>query len=416
MALLFFDRQGEEVGSWGLLDPIKSIKIYNESDEEVSTVKYGKKYTVKVKMDAINLLNASVAVIAKCPNWNSSLVLDIKELSGDIIDFKFNPKTYYVINSGNYGGTVTFEAVLLKSVISYSYYKRTIRYDTFLPHELYPNAISQKGIVVELEKIVVVIDPGHGFYPGSTGTQCRGFEYYGKGTDGNPDKTKTLKAKASVLPTHVLADVKTWVKGIYNASVTVEEQEWSYVIDVSLKLKEKLEQFGITTILTRDVEVLHKPPQNSTAKRVQIQGSESYTNRRNVANNNNADYFISIHCDGQGSFLLSGSFVLIPRNVDSNTQNEDINKSRQFGTDIMKFYNVVKPHYTDAKPGPVVQLNDEKSVLNSSNNTQRRILIELGRMTNPNDILKLYGTGIQENIAEQIKLGIIYNLKEHFND
>lgn len=220
-----------------------------------------------------------------------------------------------------------------------------------------------------------------------------------------PDKTKTKIVRAFDLPNHVLADVNTWIVEYTSIRTLKEDQEWCSVIDISLLLKAKLEAgSNHKVMMTREVVV-------NLADRVQLPGKDKYSDRRKVVNDNKANYFISIHCDGQASFKHTGAFVVIPRNVDSHGTKtpSGIEKSRQLGLDIMNNYSVISP----TSPS-VIQVGEEKSVLRKEKSAERRVIIELGRMTNPHDILKLYAEGNKDLIAEQLKNGILYNINNNY--
>lgn len=145
-------------------------------------------------------------------------------------------------------------------------------------------------------------------------------------------------------------------------------------------------------------------------KRVQIKGKDTYKARHSVPNDNSADYFISIHCDGQGSFKPTGAFILYPRDKDTNSIGSDIDKSKQFALNIAHNYQAL---WLDSTPTRAPANNDGKYVLKAGNKTQRRILVELGRMTHPKDILRMYKPGVKNEIARNLAKGIEANIKKY---
>ena len=376
---------------------IESIRILNAEGEEIDTIRYGQKIFIEVVTKdafACNLVLTAKNTDWKEPEkrlekkWRVSPTIGtaIKD-EGTLISFL--PQAEWLKDIEEHSEKTVFEVSLASS----------IRYSFYMGWKNEQEADNKKSKEIDISPIIVVIDPGHGYSIGFTGTQCRGFEYYLQDEKGDLDKTKTTKAKASSLPDYVLDDINKWIIKWVDLPVTKEEQEWFYVIDIAIKLLEKLEKEKLyNVIMTREVE-------KKEESRVQLAGSDIYSNRRKVVNDNKADYFISIHCDGQASFKNTGAFVVIPRDVDTNSEGDDVKKSRQLGQDLMDNYSIINP---DAKP---VQQVTEKAVLREGNSAQRRVIVELGRMTNPHDIKKLYADGNKDRIAEQLKEGIIFNIK-----
>jgi len=263
------------------------------------------------------------------------------------------------------------------------------------------------AITLQEKKIVIVIDPGHGWSKESTGTECRYFRYYKKNEKGERDTSGTESKSAFNLPDHVLGNMDYWIKDYVDwPSIEKKYQEWFYVIDVSLLLEKELKKNeDYLVLMTRKVE-----PNIET--RIQLSGTDTYTARHSIPNDNDADYFISVHCDGQGSFKLTGAFVIIPRDSDTNSQKRDINESREFAQDIIDEYKALHLAVVPiTQPGA----NDGKFVLKAGNKTQKRVIVELGRMTNPKDIKKLYETGIQEKMAKQIANAVNVNVERNKN-
>lgn len=97
--------------------------------------------------------------------------------------------------------------------------------------------------------------------------------------------------------------------------------------------------------------------------------------------------------------------------MDTNSQGKDLKLSKELAEDLVKHFNVINH---DKKP--VWVANGEKGVLTKNNKVPRRVIVELGRMTNPLDIIKLYEDGTQDKIAKQLKDGIVYNIKKRHED
>lgn len=239
-------------------------------------------------------------------------------------------------------------------------------------------------------------------------------KYGQKANNGDLNKTVIKTAQAKDLPDYVLQDIDKWIvsySSISDKDLKVEDREWHYVAEVSHRIVTLLNSYNnIVVYLTKDLEV-HRD--GNILLKKQIKGEQVISERRAVANDNKADCFLSLHCDGQATFKTTG--VIIPRDADSSEADKsDISKSRQLGNDIMNRYSLIQTLYVDKKPDPVVQLSEEKGVIIKSNKTQRRIIIEFGRMTNPNDIRNLYSNGAKDTIAQNLVDGIIYNINNRF--
>nr|WP_245630723.1 N-acetylmuramoyl-L-alanine amidase [Apibacter mensalis] len=120
-----------------------------------------------------------------------------------------------------------------------------------------------------------------------------------------------------------------------------------------------------------------------------------------LANDNKADYFISIHADGVAGYKASGSHVIYP-NVGND---EVIRLSKELAVDIFSSYDIVEVE----KNSPKQDIRGLQ-VLGKSNKTKRKVLIELGFVTSPKDA-KLLFTKIDE-ISVQIRDGLLKNLKK----
>jgi len=400
---------------------ITAIKWIDTKGENIEKVKYGKEISIRISTEDAYSCNCNVFIDVHCDAWkqNHVQIAPVAIKSGPYLQGKepeetiltFTPKTEWLKPDSAASNEMTAKVYILYNTLNQTpsqenklrqmaeAFKDKNKYRTF--SSLYSNNViraEKESEKITLSKIVIVIDPGHGYYPGTTGTTCRKFHYYLKDEKGKKSE-ETKHVDAFNLPEYVLKDIDTWIKAVDGSMSEKKYQEWFYVIDIALLLKQKLEDLKIyKVLLTRDVETVAN-------NRKQIESTDVFQNRIDVANNNDADYFISIHCDGTGSFKNSGAFVLYPKDNYSNSNNKDIESSKQFGLDLMNNYTVITP-----ESKKVIQPTDEKSVFDKRNMTQRRVIVELGRMTNPHDILALYEKGNQEKIAEQLKNGIIYNI------
>ncbi|WP_118952001.1 N-acetylmuramoyl-L-alanine amidase [Taibaiella helva] len=241
---------------------------------------------------------------------------------------------------------------------------------------------------------VIVIDPGHGYTVGNTGAVSFIYTYKVQGSDGKPElgpdkQPKTAKANVMQLPQYVLDAPDTW---IISQREDPDRSERFLVYDVSAKLKSLLEGEGYTVFITRE--------------RGPIKGSDNATTRAariSMANDNAADYFISVHADGANGNTSTGSHVIYPSSTDATLTTD----CSELATDLFSSYTIVAVESTSPK-------KDVRGlqVLGNSNKTKRKVLAELGFVTTPKDAKALYGN--IDNIATQMKNGLVVNIKKHF--
>ncbi len=241
---------------------------------------------------------------------------------------------------------------------------------------------------------VIVLDPGHGYTIGNTGAVSFIYTYKVQGKDGKEvtgadKKPVTAKANVLQLPQYVLDDPNAW---IVSKKEDPDRSERFLVYDIAAKTKSLLEAEGYKVFITRE--------------RGPIKGSDNGATRAariSLANDNAADYFISVHADGADGNTTTGSHVIYPDSSDA-TLTADCS---ELATDIFSSYTVV-----------AVESNSPKKdvrglqVLGSSNKTKRKVLVELGFVTTPADARALYNN--VDNAATQLKNGLIVNIKKHF--
>ena len=415
-----------------------SIMVPTER-EKADKVKYGTEAFLRIQ--TTSAYHCFALVVVRCEDWRDDFVgmtpiMRFPDGSEETI-FSFTPQAEWLDDIHNtYTSTMTAEVYLVYEKITLNRGRRlsvpelremAVRFESASDDDYYwdfRRGLNNRFVLcyrlgsrreIEVSKIVIVIDPGHGWSRGSTGTECRQFVYFGRNEEDERDTSSTRTDTAFNLPDYVLEEIEYWIQRFtYIPRIPRRYQEWFYVIDVSLLLKAELERSGeYRVLLTREVE---PNPQY----RIQIAGTDTMRERHRVPNDNDADYFISIHCDGQPSFRLSGAFVLYPRNGDTNSDGQDVRKSRTLGQDIVTHYTALNIARDPIRGGgyidPVRQPapNDGKFVLMRGNETQRRVLVELGRMTNPHDILGLYQPNIQQTMAENLAQGIIFNITNRF--
>lgn len=241
--------------------------------------------------------------------------------------------------------------------------------------------------LLKTPKPIIVLDPGHGYSKGNTGASASIYKY--KVRD-SPSLTR--EADVDNLPDYVLDDPDKWIA---SKKEDHKKAEAYLVYDVSVRLKDLLEKEGYKVLMTRD-------------QRGGINGADNGETRKkriDLANDNKADYYVSIHADGDEKNTLTGSHVIYPN---ENRQDADIcAKSRELGLDIMKYYTVVKVE----SESPKVDIRGLQ-VLGSTNKTQRQVLIELGFVSTPKEARKLFSS--VNEIADQLKRGLIEHISSKF--
>lgn len=238
---------------------------------------------------------------------------------------------------------------------------------------------------------MIVIDPGHGYTKGNTGAVSWIYTHKVKGKDGKEvldEKKQIITEKNNVeqLPQYVIDSPNDW---IISYKEDPNRSERFLVYDISIRLKQLLDNSGYNTLITR--------------ARGPIIGSDDSITRKariDLAINNKADYFISVHADGATGYSSTGSHVIYP----STDNTECIELAR----DIFSSYNVVEVESTSPKS----DIRGLQVLSQKSNTTKRKVLIELGFVTTPKDAKALF-TNINL-IAQQIHDGLVININKSF--
>jgi N-acetylmuramoyl-L-alanine amidase len=125
--------------------------------------------------------------------------------------------------------------------------------------------------------------------------------------------------------------------------------------------------------------------------------------RINLANDNNADYYIAIHADGVDNYTSSGSHVIYPNTNDSSLSAN----CSELAKDILSLYNIVAVE----SESPKIDVRGLQ-VLSTTNKTDRKVLVELGFVTTPKDARKLYPN--VSVISQQLYNGLLTNIEKSF--
>jgi N-acetylmuramoyl-L-alanine amidase len=238
---------------------------------------------------------------------------------------------------------------------------------------------------------VIVIDPGHGYTKGNTGAVSWIYTYKTKGSDGKEVldiSKKVVSEKAGImnLPQYVIDEPVKWILSVKEDPLNSER---FLVYDVAIQLKNILDKKGYITFITR--------------ARGPIVGSDDGASRKlriDIAKNNKADYFLSLHADGLDGFNSSGSHVIYP--------SKDFVESKELATDIFSSYSVVSVE----SQSPKIDIRGLQVLSQIENTTKRKILIELGFVTTPKDAKALFSNiGL---IGIQLSEGLELNIKKKF--
>ena len=163
--------------------------------------------------------------------------------------------------------------------------------------------------------------------------------------------------------------------------------EWEVNLKVGLRLKELLENAGATVIITHD------------SPDVDISNVE----RAQMFNDNNTDYALRLHCNGNADETQHGAFMLIPKN-------------NPFYEDCVRAAEILLEEYctsTGAYNRGLTYRSDQSGF----NWCDRMIInIEMGYMSNEEEDHNLSDPDYQEKMAQGLFKGILRYFNEYRKD
>jgi len=220
---------------------------------------------------------------------------------------------------------------------------------------------ASKPIIIEeaITQKIICIDPGH---------QLEG-DYTTEPIGPNSDIEKARVSNGTI-------------------GIDTKKPEYKLTLEVSLKLKDRLEAEGFVVILTREVHD------------VNISNSE----RAKIANMNDSDIFIRIHADQRGSSEYNGISVLCPSKENIYTT-KIYNHSNQLAHTMLESL-LLETGATDMG----ISYRDDISGFNWSEVPV--VLIEMGFMSNPIEDKKMSTEAYQNKLVEGMLKGIL----EYFNE
>jgi len=284
------------------------------------------------------------------------------------------------------------------------------------------------NIIINSRKdIVVVIDPGHNATPrkdrsgeeltnipqDSGSIAILGYKHKIKGVDNNPEKDvngkdKELTSKLDDLPDYVIQELALGTVFNSNCGVT-SSSKWiiERLVDENNDNKVRLEEKNYETLWTfrigdRVKKILQNIGYTVFTTREVLRSGKSINEIVNFSNEKNADYFISIHLDSSCYYEKSGGHTIY-----GNT-GATIDKKRQeeFAKDITSYFDVTE--LNNSPRGDTRGLG----VLASNHRTLRKVLFEIGYITNPNEFAIIKES--VSRIATQIVLGLEANVARYY--
>ena len=203
--------------------------------------------------------------------------------------------------------------------------------------------------------ILIAIDPGH-----------QSWEIDMSAPEPNAPGSSVMKAKAT-----------TGTMGTFSGTY-----EYDLNLDISLRLRELLEQEGFSTLLTRE--------DNQTA----ISNAE----RATMANDASADILLRIHANGSENAAANGALAVVP-----SADNTYVGCLSAESEDLAE---TILDAYCDATgmKNLGLQYNDTMTGINWS--AQPVVILEMGFMTNKHDDLAMAQDAFRQTMAEGIAEGV----------
>ena len=181
--------------------------------------------------------------------------------------------------------------------------------------------------------------------------------------------------------------MKTKVAG-GTRGTTTGVPEYQLTLDISLKLRDLLEEKGYQVVMIRETND------------VDITNSE----RAMVANEANADAFIRVHANGSDSSSANGAMTICQ--TSSNPYNSE------YYEDSKRLSELVLDAYTEATGIRRERVWETDTMSGINWCTVPVTIIELGYMTNPEEDTKMQDNDFQDTMAEGIVAGIEAYLAE----
>lgn len=223
------------------------------------------------------------------------------------------------------------------------------------------------------------------------GTQARKYKI-------NNDNTKY---DINSLPDYVYANPTKFITGDNknpSGGYDNENTEPHVVYDIAVKMKVELEKYGHKVYLTRshrDTISLSEEENFTKYSSGSVTKAAAITFRAKMASSLKADYFISIHCDAADNFAKGAHTIYTD------------DTSKQLAINLVSSYDIT----TISSKSP--DKRTDLGVLKSSNSSKKKVLIEIGFLTNPLDAKNIINN--KDKIATQLVKGLIKDINENKN-
>lgn len=181
------------------------------------------------------------------------------------------------------------------------------------------------------------------------------------------------------------AETKAKVTGGATGVVT-GQTEYALNLALALKVKERLERYGVTVVMTRSTNAVDI----SNAQRAQ------------VANESGADLFLRVHADSNTNADISGISTLYPAGNDwvAPIREQSLSAARTLHTQML------------ASTGATDRGVNARADLAGFNwSTVPSVLVEAGFLSNPNDDKQLATAAYQDQLADGIARGVLKYLE-----
>jgi len=181
------------------------------------------------------------------------------------------------------------------------------------------------------------------------------------------------------------AETKAKVTGGATGVVT-GQTEYALNLALALKIKERLERYGVTVVMTR------------TTNAVDISNAQ----RAQVANESGADLYLRVHADSNTNADINGISTLYPAG------NDWVAPIRE---ESLKAAGIVHGQMMASSGATNRGINARADLAGFNWATVPSVLVEVGFLSNPNDDKQLATAAYQDSLADGIARGVLTYLE-----
>jgi N-acetylmuramoyl-L-alanine amidase len=164
--------------------------------------------------------------------------------------------------------------------------------------------------------------------------------------------------------------------------VVTKQAEHALALALSLKVKERLERYGVTVVMTR------------TTAAVDISNSQ----RAQVANEAGADLFLRVHADSNTNADITGASTLYPAG------NDWVAPIR---AESLRAASIIHSSMVASSGAKDRGVNARADLAGFNYATVPAVLVEVGFLSNPNDDKRLADSEYQDQLADGIARGVL---------